>query len=202
MGALRYRPSLMTEELKRYALFKGLSEAELGVALRLLDAFTIEDVNGLLFDRGAPADSAWLVRSGMLRVEVPRAQQRVLEVARLGPGSVVGELVLVEPAPRGLRVRALEPSRLWRLDLKRFQALKQQGHPVAWKIVRNVALQVCDRFRSTHQLLELDLSAPRLEVAASTSGLAAIRTNPDAAPVTTSARGGVWETLRGFFGGA
>jgi CRP-like cAMP-binding protein len=192
----------MTDELKRYALFKGLSEAELGVAMTLLDAFTIEEANGLLFDRGAPADSAWLVRSGLLRVEVPRAEQRLLEVARLGPGSVVGELVLVEAAPRGLRVRALEPSRLWRMDLKRFQALKQQGSPVAWKIVRNVALQVCDRFRATNQLLELDLNAPRPEVTASTTGMPAIRIDEGIAPVTTSPRGGVWDTLRGFFGGA
>ena len=99
-------------------------------------------------------------------------------------------------------VRALEPSRLWRLDLKRFQALKQQGSPVAWKIVRNVALQVCDRFRATNQLLELDLNAPRPEVTASTTGMPAIRIDAGVAPVTTSPRGGVWDTLRGFFGGA
>jgi hypothetical protein len=99
-------------------------------------------------------------------------------------------------------VRALEPSRLWRLDLKRFQVLKQQGNPVAWKIVRNVALQVCDRFRATNQLLELDLNAPRPEVTASTTGLPAIQIDAGTAPVTTSPRGGVWDTLRGFFGGA
>jgi hypothetical protein len=68
--------------------------------------------------------------------------------------------------------------------------------------VRNVALQVCDRFRATNQLLELDLNAPRPEVTASTTGMPAIRIDAGVAPVTTSPRGGVWDTLRGFFGGA
>ena len=195
----------MSEELKRYALFRGLSESELGIAQSLLDPFTIDDPQGLLFDRGAAPDGAWLVRTGLLRVEIERPEQRVLEVARLGPGSVVGELALVEPAPRGLRVRALESSRLWRLDLRRFQTLKQQGNPVAWKIVRNVALTVCDRFRATHQLLEIDLTVPRTIVHASTTEMKALRipgpASAASAPLTTTSKVGVWDTLRGFFGG-
>jgi CRP-like cAMP-binding protein len=118
---------------------------------------------------------------------------------------VVGELALVEPAPRGLRVRALESSRLWRLDLRRFQTLKQQGNPVAWKVVRNVALTVCDRFRATHQLLEIDLTVPRSIVHASTTEMKALRvaapTSVASAPSTTTTKAGVWDTLRGFFGG-
>jgi CRP-like cAMP-binding protein len=179
-------------ELRTYTLFRSLNEVELGVVRSLLEPFVIDRAGGLLFDRGAAPDGAWLVRQGTLRVEIPRPEERVLEIARLGPGTTVGELALVDPAPRGLRVRALEPCKLWRVDGERFQALRRQGNPTAYRIVRNVALMMCDRLRSNNLLIEHERLTQRTLVTAELSRTAAHAESPS----TTS----IWFALRGLFG--
>lgn len=176
-------------ELRTYTLFRSLNEVELGMVRALLEPFVIDKTGGVLFDRGAEPDGAWLVRSGLLRVEIPRPGDRVLEVARLGPGTTVGELALIEPAPRGLRVRALEPSRLWRLDLGRFQALRKAGNPTAYRIVRNVSMMMCDRLRANNLLIEHDRLTDRRVVQADA-------TARPGEPTSAS----LWATLRSLFG--
>jgi CRP-like cAMP-binding protein len=52
------------------------------------------------------------------------AAGRVLEIA--GPGSVVGELALIDRAPRSATATALTDSRLVPVDAKRFQFMIQQ----------------------------------------------------------------------------
>lgn len=180
-------------ELRSYTLLRSLNEVELGLVRGLLEPFVIDKPGGVLFDRGAEPDGAWLVRSGLLRVEIPRPEERVLEVARLGPGTTVGELALIDPAPRGLRVRALEPSRLWRLDGPRFQALRKAGNPTAYRILRNVAIMMCDRLRSNNLLIEHDRLTQRAQVVAET-------TRVDAAAIGGPSAG-LWQTLRSMFGG-
>lgn len=182
-------------ELRTYTLFRSLNEVELGAVRALLSPYVIDKAGGLLFDRGARPDGAWLVRKGLLRVEIPRPGERVLEVARLGPGTTVGELALIDPAPRGLRVRALEVTHLWRLDGDRFQALRKQGNATAYRIVRNVSLMMCDRLRSNNLLIEHDRLTQRTQVVAEVAR--------GAAPPGAGTPGGasVWHTLRGLFGG-
>jgi CRP-like cAMP-binding protein len=177
--------------LRRFALFRGLSDPDLGAVKSLLTPFTIDSVDGILFDRGAESDGAWLLRQGLLRVEVPRGEDQVLEVARLGPGTVVGEACLLDGGPRGLRVRALEPSRLWRLDLQKFRELKRVKNPIAYKIIRNVALTICDRLRYNTTLLGSDLGEGRAVVIAPLAEV--VRTQGD--------RPSLFSALRGLFGG-
>lgn len=176
-------------ELRAYTLFRSLNEVELGVVRGLLEPFVIDKPGGLLFDRGAPPDGAWLVRDGLLRVEIARPDERVLEIARLGAGTTVGELALVDPAPRGLRVRAMEPSRLWRLNGDKFQALRKQGNPTAYRIIRNIALMMCDRLRSNNLLIEQDRLTQRTQVLAETS-----RGTPQ-----TAESASLWQSLRNMF---
>jgi CRP-like cAMP-binding protein len=180
-------------ELRTYTLFRSLNEVELGVVRGLLEAFVIDRAGGLLFDRGAAPDGAWLLRQGTLRVEIPRPEERVLEIARLGPGTTVGELALVDPAPRGLRVRALEPCKLWRLDGERFQALRRQNNPTAYRIIRNVALMMCDRLRSNNLLIEHERLTQRTLVKAELSQAAQVPAE--------AASASLWSALRGLFGG-
>jgi len=180
-------------ELRTYTLFRSLNEVELGVVRGLLEPFVIDRAGGILFDRGAPPDGAWLVRQGTLRVEIARTNERVLEIARLGPGTTVGELALVDPAPRGLRVRSLEPCKLWRVDGERFQALRRQGNPTAYRIVRNVAMMMCDRLRSNNLLLEHERVTQRTAMIAEVTRAAG--------PAQASSTAGLWSALRNLFGG-
>jgi CRP-like cAMP-binding protein len=49
-----------------------------------------------------------------------------VEVARIGPGDTVGELALIDPAPRAASVTATEPSLLFRIDRAPFREIMEE----------------------------------------------------------------------------
>lgn len=49
-----------------------------------------------------------------------------VELARIGPGAAVGELALIDPAPRAASVTALEPCLLFRIDQAPFREVMEE----------------------------------------------------------------------------
>lgn len=79
----------------------------------------------LLFAENDFADALYLVESGRLRVFRTEDDGSETTVAEIGPGELVGEMGLLDGAPRSASVRALEPTRLWKLDRAGFFQLAQ-----------------------------------------------------------------------------
>ncbi|MDQ3893683.1 MAG: cyclic nucleotide-binding domain-containing protein [Actinomycetota bacterium] len=75
--------------------------------------------------QGDPGDSVYLVAEGGFAVEV---NGRVL--AHRGPCELVGEMALLQNAPRNATVRAVQESRVYRLERSEFLAAVT-GHPVS-----------------------------------------------------------------------
>jgi small-conductance mechanosensitive channel/CRP-like cAMP-binding protein len=65
---------------------------------------------------GASGRSLYLVISGRVEVEKEVRPGQSIHVAELGPGEVFGEMTLFQGMPRSATVRALEDSRLLRVD--------------------------------------------------------------------------------------
>ena len=79
----------------------------------------------VLFHHGDPADSLHLIVSGRvaIRVLTPQGEQAILNV--LGPGSVCGELALIDTnAHRTATVTALEPCETIVLRRRQFEKLR------------------------------------------------------------------------------
>lgn len=148
------------QDLGAVSLFRGLSPAELQVIASCLRGKRVP-AGAALFDVGDPSDGAYILRKGALVVELPLGLGRSAELARLGPGTVVGELCLVEDGPRSLRVRALEASSLSVLDRTAFARLRATSSPVAYKVLRNVCTTACERLRSTNHFIESELRGER-----------------------------------------
>jgi CRP-like cAMP-binding protein len=79
------------------------------------------DVGRTVFREGEPGEFMYVVVAG--EVEITAAGQ-TLEVA--GPGSIVGELALIDRAPRSATATVRSPARLVPVDAKRFQLMVQQ----------------------------------------------------------------------------
>ena len=75
--------------------------------------------------QGDPGDCVYLVAEGDLEVET---DGRVL--SHLGPCDLVGEMALLRNAPRNATVRAVQASRVYRLERSEFLAAVT-GHPVS-----------------------------------------------------------------------
>jgi CRP-like cAMP-binding protein len=87
------------------------------------------DRGHVLIAQGALDRTLYFLETGILRVH--RGHQNAqLQLAVLGPGSVVGEGAFFSHTERNATVQATQPSVLWTLTPRRFEAMSQQ-HPQA-----------------------------------------------------------------------
>ena len=92
----------------------------------------------VLIDEGAVEAHLYAIVEG--RVRVHRGDHTIVE---LGQGSTVGELAVLEPAPRSASVIALEPTRVLRVDQIVLDELL-----VEWpELARGVIAQLVSRLR-------------------------------------------------------
>ncbi|MCA9542304.1 MAG: cyclic nucleotide-binding domain-containing protein, partial [Myxococcales bacterium] len=106
---------------------RDLKESERASLMHCIAPVGVAPEGGILFDVGEASDGAYIVRAGELHVELPLPDGTHRVVARLGQGTLVGELSLIEHTPRTMRVRVMPGSQLYRIDRHRFTAMRQAG---------------------------------------------------------------------------
>lgn len=111
----------------------------------------------VLCEEGARADRCFLLLSG--EVEVRRSMgAEVLRVGRLGPGELVGQLALVDGAPRAASVVVVSPVNAIVLTRDVFETLRQSHGALALRFQRHVAIAGIRQLRhATAQLARLQL---------------------------------------------
>ncbi len=175
--------------LKKLPLFAGLDEAELEGLFAIMGLDTHPVAGQVVFDVGDKPDGAYIVKKGVVTLSLPVEGQAPREVVRLAEGAVVGELCLVKPAPRTLRLTVTEPADLIVINGPAFHRLRAAGNTGAYKLLRNVGLMMCERLRDTNELLEMEWRGLR-------------RAPSVVSPVARGRRQSAWQRLVGLFGGA
>jgi signal transduction histidine kinase len=92
------------ETLKRIPLFAGLSEEDFQRLCDMSREFKLQ-AGSMLFEEGQPGSEAYVIESGELEIIKASMDREVLLAVR-GPGEVVGEVALLDAAPRMASVRA------------------------------------------------------------------------------------------------
>ena len=87
-----------------------------------------------IFKRGDRGDGMYVIVEGRVEISVGR---RVLEA--IGPGSVFGEMALIDDAPRTASAIAKTTCRVLRIDARRFQSLVQKTPDFALQIMAVMA---------------------------------------------------------------
>jgi CRP-like cAMP-binding protein len=119
--------------LHRVALFRDVAGHELAPVARLLEEVRLP--SGVTFiERGAAEDWLFVIAEGLVRVHVGARTLR-----ELGPGSVVGELAVLAPAPRSASVTTVEPSLLLRLRRQPFDELLEDRPEIARAVISALA---------------------------------------------------------------
>jgi CRP-like cAMP-binding protein len=98
----------------------------------------------VLLREGDVADVVYVILSGAVRVyrrNGPTNQDAVVELAKLGPGDVIGELAPILGMRRTATVQALEPTQVVTLSIDKLKTLTRQQAPLS----RVVALALRER---------------------------------------------------------
>jgi CRP-like cAMP-binding protein len=103
--------------------------------------------NEMIFKKGEPGDSMYIIVDGKVRVHT---DERLLNY--LGESDVFGEMALLDPEPRLASVTTIEPTRLFRLDQSPFYQLMAERPEVATGIIRVLTRLLRDRVRDLSQL--------------------------------------------------
>jgi CRP-like cAMP-binding protein len=89
------------------------------------------DAGQIVFNKGEPGDSLYIVVSGTVEV---LDGERLLN--KLGEGDIFGELALLDPEPRLATVKTTEAAHLLRLDEAHFQTILAERPEVSAAIIR------------------------------------------------------------------
>lgn len=125
-----------TDHLAEVPLFSACSKKELAKIAKASDQVTLED-GRVLTKQDETSREAFVIMDG--KVVVRRNNRKVAE---LGPGSVVGELGLLDRGPRTATVVADGPVEVLVLGPREFSALLDEVPTISHKLMKALAARV------------------------------------------------------------
>jgi CRP-like cAMP-binding protein len=138
--------------LRRVRVFADLGDDECDAVLAVLKARRGAPGDEL-FKEGDRGDSLMIVLDGYVVATVRTAAGTQEEVARLGPGEVVGEMAFVDAEPRSATVSAPQGATVLDFSREALAGLRRTAPRVAAAIQRNVLLDVARRLRDVGEKL-------------------------------------------------
>jgi CRP-like cAMP-binding protein len=138
--------------LKSLPFFQDLANWQLKRVTEIVFERTYEE-NETLFEQGQPGAALFLIIEGRVAIELENSGRRTI-LAQLEKGHFLGELALLDESPRSATARAVVKTKtlaLYRNDLKRLIATDPA---TACLIYRSLATIVCDRLRTTNDLVQ------------------------------------------------
>jgi CRP-like cAMP-binding protein len=103
--------------LREVSFFEGFTDEELDRVAELVDEVEAEQ-GAQLVDQGRPGQECYIIQEGTANVFFGGEH-----IATLGPGSMLGEMALIDHRPRSATVIAETPMKLLALDAKHFREL-------------------------------------------------------------------------------
>ncbi|HLF28401.1 MAG TPA: ATP-binding protein [Anaerolineae bacterium] len=128
------------EFLRQLPLFASLSEADLEWLFHNAEPITI-GTGETLIEEGGPGDSLYIVVDGEFEI-TKRSGQHDIAVALRAPGEVIGEMALLDHAPRSATVRALRDSQLLKIHDDTFHQLLANSPTAALAILHTVVARL------------------------------------------------------------
>jgi len=149
--------------LKDMALCRALSAAELEAIAAIVDTRDLP-AGGELFREGEAGDALYMVVKGEVDI-VKRGPSGERSLARLGPGSVLGEMSLITSEARSATARATADTRVLRVPAQRFRARMEGGSAAALKMTAAIAEVLAHRLANMNGVV-LELAEKTVNPAA------------------------------------
>jgi CRP/FNR family cyclic AMP-dependent transcriptional regulator len=143
--------SALAHFIRKIPLFSLVDEGDLQDVLRLFRPVELE-AGEVLFSEGDAGKAMWVL-AGKTEVSVASTQGQsgpvVVTYARAN--DVLGEMALVDEGPRSGTAMVTTSGPAQQIDANEFHALRTAMHPVVFKILRKICIDLCARLRSTNE---------------------------------------------------
>lgn len=159
--------------LRKVSLFAALPEEDLVRLCKMIEKVHLGEGEDL-FVEGSHGDKVYIIKSGSLDV-IKSSGNRPILLATRGEGHVIGEMALLEDAPRNATVRARTDSVLYAINQEQFEDLLDTS-PTASRVMLNTVLT---RWRAMSSALHQ--SEKMAQLGTLTAGVAHELNNPAAA---------------------
>lgn len=150
----------ITVQLKNTIIFNGLSDEALAALAQKASTRKLVK-NDVLMRKGEPGDSLFLIHNGWVKIVTLDSKGDELIINKCGPGETIGEMALLDGAPRSATVIAMEDAEVLELKQDVFQNILDQRPDVSLAIIRSYSERL--RFSTTYIERAIDWSQKTAE---------------------------------------
>ncbi len=137
------------EGIKSSYIAVGLTDGEIQAIAGIAEEAAFEAETEILREF-TEAHNVYILLVGKVRVETGTGDL----IARLGPGTILGELALFDTGERSANVVSDGPATLARIKAEDFNALMDRQPHLGLTVLRHVGKVLCQRLRSSNVQLE------------------------------------------------
>jgi CRP/FNR family transcriptional regulator, cyclic AMP receptor protein len=149
----------MKDALKNLLFFSFLSPEQMDKVLTYIEPLELND-GEILFEEGDVGDYVCFIISGSLEVvKMTTWQNFTTVITTLYDGSCIGEMALIDHAPRSATIRAKESTHLAILTQKAFDVMVESEPKLGVNILKGVTQILSDNLRTTTDKLADEVAA-------------------------------------------
>jgi len=141
--------------LKEHPFFADLKEEYLELVTGCAKNVVFK-TDEIILKEAAPADHFYLIRGGLVAIEIPISSDKQITIQTLGEGNILGWSWLIPPHQNRFNCRAIEPTRAIALDGKCLRGKCEENHDLGYDLLKRITRVTTQRLEATRlQLLNL-----------------------------------------------
>jgi len=146
----------LVDILKKIPLFRTLGKRELKTISRFAHERVFE-TNEYVFRTGQPGAAMFIIKEGEVKIVKEISDKENLEIVKLSPGNIFGELALLDSSPRSAGALASMPTKVIAIFREELNKLLDSHPEIGGKIMLHLAIITGKRLKdTTTQLIELE----------------------------------------------
>ncbi len=146
----------LVEILKKIPLFRTLGKRELKTISRFAHERVFE-TNEFVFRTGQPGAAMFIIKEGEVKIVKEISDKENIEIVKLTPGNIFGELALLDSSPRSAGALASMPTKVIAIFREELNKLLDSHPEIGGKIMLHLAIITGKRLKdTTSQLIELE----------------------------------------------
>ena len=135
--------SKWVEYIRRIPFFSGLSQSELASVSQICLPRRVER-GQVLFHEGSEGYEVFMILSGRLRVDCASSDGQPVTIAVRGAREVIGEMAIIDKAPRSATVWAETDAKLLVIHRDNFNRLLETTPQIAISLIRHLSSRLRD----------------------------------------------------------